>query len=115
MAIPGIRKEMCIEDIQQIVASYYNLNVEELKVPVVGPPKNIHPSIIAMYLCRKYFSNSQSLVNIAKAFNRKHQNSLYHAEKAVRVEMSINTKFANEIRELEKKIQHQITYNTLHP
>lgn len=96
--------EITFSLIQDIIANYYDITVEE----IIGSkkPKNIaHPRQIAMYFCRKLID--ASLPKIGEAFGGRDHTTVIYACTKIEKEMEANQSFHKTMVELEQKIKGQ--------
>lgn len=92
-----------IESIQKTVASYYSLNVSDLKSPrrmrVLAFPRQV-----AMYLCKKHVGSS--FPEIGGKFGGKDHTTVMHACRKIEKLLKCDSKIQNDIAILEKDILH---------
>lgn len=93
-----------IDFIQQIVASYYNIKIEELKSKK-RTQEITYPRQIAMYLCRTLTDNS--LPKIGEAFGGRDHTTILHGYEKINNDLEKNASLRKTIEELEKKIKGQ--------
>lgn len=90
-----------IEAIQKEVASFYHLNVSDLKSP--RRPKSLsHPRQVAMYLCKKHVRSS--FPEIGGKFGGKDHTTVMHACRKIEFMIETDNSLRNEISILEKNI-----------
>ncbi len=77
---PPEAPRITVENIQKMVANYYNLNVSELKSKT-NSPQIVQPRQIAMYLCKRL--TAMSLPDIGRRFGGKHHSTVIHAIKRI--------------------------------
>lgn len=95
-------KQVTIELIQDIVSSYYNLKIEELKS--ARRTRNIaYPRQIAMYLCRKL--TDMSLPKIGEEFGGRDHTTVIHAYEKISKNIKKDDNLENIINDLTKKIK----------
>lgn len=94
-------KDIKMSHIQKIVANEYGYKVEDLK-NVSRKPMLVYYRHITMYLCRQLTSNS--LTQIAYAFNRTNHTTIINAVRNVEELCKFGYDFAQQIEELKKKI-----------
>lgn len=86
-----------IDRLQQIVASNYNISIEDLK----GKKRNTifnNPRQIAMYIAREYLDESFS--KIGNDFGGKDHSTVMHSVDKIKNELIVNTSLANEIQKI---------------
>jgi chromosomal replication initiator protein DnaA len=94
-------KHVTIDLIQDIVASYYNLKIEEFKS--TRRTRNVaYPRQIAMYLCRKL--TEMSLPKIGEEFGGRDHTTVIHAYEKISQELKTDEVLQNSINEITKKI-----------
>ncbi|ADL49792.1 chromosomal replication initiator protein DnaA [Clostridium cellulovorans] len=94
-------KQITIELIQEIVASYYNLKIEDFKS--ARRTKNIaYPRQIAMFLCRKLTDNS--LPKIGEEFGGRDHTTVIHAYEKINEAYKSDESLKNIIEILTKRI-----------
>ena len=91
-----------IELIQEIVASYYGLNVKELSAKK-RTRELAFPRQIAMYLCRKL--TDYSLPQIGSEFGGRDHTTVLHACEKIDKDRQEDTKLDTSIKELMQRIQ----------
>ncbi|NEZ47854.1 chromosomal replication initiator protein DnaA [Clostridium niameyense] len=95
-------KQVTIEIIQEIVANYYNLKIEELKS--ARRTRNIaFPRQIAMYLSRKL--TDMSLPKIGEEFGGRDHTTVIHAYEKISTNLKKDESLQNAIKELKKRIE----------
>lgn len=95
-------KQVTIDLIQDIVASYYNLKIDELKS--ARRTRNIaYPRQIAMYLCRKL--TDMSLPKIGEEFGGRDHTTVIHAYEKISKNIKKDETLENIINDLSKKIK----------
>lgn len=98
----GTGKEINIELIQEVVASYFKLKVEDLHAK--KRTRSIaYPRQIAMYLCREL--TETSLPQIGNYFGGRDHTTVLHACDKIAKEKDEDIKVATMINELEERIQ----------
>jgi len=70
-----------IENIQQVVAKYYNLNIDDL-ISTSRLRKLVRPRQIAMYIARDI--TSYSLIEVGKKFGRRDHTTVMHAVESIK-------------------------------
>ncbi len=94
-----------IEQVQQIIADNYNINIEDLKGKRKSNDITI-PRQIAMYICRIYLK--ESLPKIGSEFGGKDHTTVMHAVNKIKKEVEINDELNIEIN----KILNQLPWIT---
>ena len=89
------KKSINVESIQNIVAVYFNLNIQEMLSPRRSRSL-ARPRQIAMYLAKKYTTNS--LPDIGRKFSNRDHTTVIHAVKKI-----------NELIKNDNEIKHNIT------
>ena len=90
--------------IQEVVADYYNIKVDDLKGS--KKPKNIaYPRQIAMYICRKLLNIS--LPKVGEYFGGRDHTTVIHAITKIERELENDDSLQKNIMELEKRIKGQ--------
>jgi len=89
------KKSINVESIQNIVAVYFNLNIQEMLSPRRSRSL-ARPRQIAMYLAKKYTTNS--LPEIGRKFSNRDHTTVIHAVKKI-----------NELVKNDNEIKHSIT------
>jgi chromosomal replication initiator protein len=95
------KPEITVVYIQQVVASYYGLTVDDLKSRK-RTQKIVYPRQIAMYLSRKILD--VSLPECGKQFKRDHSTVIHSCDK-VAAELEMDGNLQNVVNELERKIK----------
>ena len=93
--------EINFDQIARVTASYFNIDVEDLKGTARGQ-KVSFARHLAIYLCREI--TNQSFVNISKYFNKKHTTIMFAYEK-IRKEKDTNKEITNSIREIRQALK----------
>lgn len=94
-------KHITIDLIQDIVASYYNLKIEDFKSQ--RRTRNVaFPRQIAMYLCRKL--TDMSLPKIGEEFGGRDHTTVIHAYEKISESLQNDEALQNTINDLSKKI-----------
>ncbi len=88
--------------IQETVAQYYQLKVEELKSKNNSKPI-VRPRQVAMYLCKKL--TASSLPDIGKSFGGKHHSTVIHSINRIEDSMKHDPILQNEINTLIETIK----------
>ena len=89
------KKSINVESIQNIVAVYFNLNIQEMLSPRRSRSL-ARPRQIAMYLAKKYTTNS--LPDIGRKFSNRDHTTVIHAVKKI-----------DELSKNDNEIKHSIT------
>jgi len=93
-------KSINVESIQNIVASYFNLNIQEMLSPrrsrVLARPRQI-----AMYLAKQYTTNS--LPDIGRKFSNRDHTTVIHAVKKIDELIKKDNEIRQNIIEIKKK------------
>lgn len=96
-------KIITIELIQQIVANYYNIRIEELK----GKKRNqsvVFPRQVAMYLVREL--TDYSLPKIGEDFGGRDHSTVIHAYDKIKNQLLVDSSLENKINSLLEKIKN---------
>jgi len=102
-------KHISIEQIQKLVADYFDLKVSELKSK--NNSKAIaQPRQIGMYLCRQL--TDASLPEIGREFGGKHHTTVLHSIKKVGEKMGVNREFNSLISKLNDSFQWVKIFST---
>ena len=94
-------KERTPEEIQKVVAKYFNIKVSDLK----GKKKSksiVFPRQITMYLLRKL--SSLSLPEIGQCFGGKHHSTVLHSIKTIEILLQEDKQIKNTVESLLKKV-----------
>ena len=97
----GVLSKNKIEQVQQIIANNYNINIDDLK----GKRKSNDiaiPRQIAMYICRIYLK--ESLPKIGAEFGGKDHTTVMHAVNKIKKELEKNDELNIEINKIISKI-----------
>jgi len=94
-------KSITIELIQEVVAKYFNVKVEDLKAAKRSADIS-HPRQIAMYLCREV--GNLSLPKIGYDFGKRDHTTVIHACNKISKDINENNELKNTIEELKKLI-----------
>jgi len=94
-------KSITIEFIQNIVAVYFNLNIQEMLSPRRSRSL-ARPRQIAMYLAKKYTTNS--LPDIGRKFSNRDHTTVIHAVKKIEELMKNNNEIRQNITEIKKRL-----------
>lgn len=97
--------QISIEEIQRIVAEYYNIRVTDLKSTSRAKPIVV-PRQIAMYLIKKFLD--KSLVEIGKSFGGKDHTTVINSLEKIENLQNSDPQFKNDIDELTNQI-HNVT------
>ncbi|MDN5276237.1 MAG: chromosomal replication initiator protein [Clostridiales bacterium] len=95
-------KEITIPLIQQVVADYFHLKVDDFKSKKRSRPI-AYPRQIAMYLCREL--TDQSLPKIGEEFGGRDHTTVIHACEKIQEDMQKDSQLRRTIDELKKKIR----------
>lgn len=90
--------------IQEVVANYFNLKVEDLKAKK-RTRSVAFPRQIAMYLCRELTENS--LPDIGKEFGGRDHTTVLHAYEKIREELNTDPSLPQVITQLMQQIRNQ--------
>jgi len=93
-------KSINVESIQNIVASHYNLNIEEMLSPRRSRSL-ARPRQIAMYLAKQHTTNS--LPDIGRKFSNRDHTTVIHAVKKISELMKNDNEIKESIIEIKKK------------
>jgi chromosomal replication initiator protein len=96
-----VTQKLKMEDIQQLSAKVYQLNVEDL----LGKSRKkrvVKARNLAIYLCRHYLQ--KNLRELARSFRRTHS-TILHSLECVERDLKTSPKFAAELEQLEKRLQ----------
>jgi chromosomal replication initiator protein len=97
-------KSITIDLIQDVVANYYNLSIQELKSQ--RRTRNVaYPRQIAMYLSRKM--TDMSLPKIGDEFGGRDHTTVIHAYEKISGALKTDDTLANAIKIITKKINNQ--------
>lgn len=97
-------KQVTIDLIQDVVANYYNLRVEDFKSQ--RRTRNVaYPRQIAMYLCRKL--TDTSLPKIGEEFGGRDHTTVIHAYEKISEALKEDEALQEAINEITKKIQQK--------
>ena len=97
-------RQVTIELIQDIVANYYNLRIEDFKS--ARRTRNIaYPRQIAMYLCRKL--TDMSLPKIGEEFGGRDHTTVIHAYEKISAGLKKDESLKNAIGDITKKINQK--------
>lgn len=97
-------KNITIESIQDIVASYYNLRIEDFKSQ--RRTRNVaYPRQIAMYLSRKL--TDMSLPKIGEEFGGRDHTTVIHAYEKISENLKSDEALQNAINDLTKKLSQK--------
>lgn len=102
--VKNTKKKLSIGDIQQAVASKYNIKLSDLK----GKSRKkeiVNPRQIAMFIARELLDDS--LVTIANAFDRDHTTVIHGIDK-ISLMMEEDNDIKNEIESLIKEIKERV-------
>jgi len=94
-------KSITIDLIQEVVAKYFNVKVDDLKAAKRSADIS-HPRQIAMYLCREV--GNLSLPKIGYDFGKRDHTTVIHACNKISKDINENTELKNTIEELKKLI-----------
>ncbi|MBU5592414.1 chromosomal replication initiator protein DnaA [Clostridium sp. MSJ-4] len=94
-------KNITIDNIQDVVSSYYNLRVEDFKSQ--RRTRNVaYPRQIAMYLCRKL--TDMSLPKIGEEFGGRDHTTVIHAYEKISSGLKTDESLQNAVNDLTKKL-----------
>lgn len=96
------KPNISVDYIQQVVANYYNVTVEELKSKRKTQPLATYRQI-AMYFCRKLLAN-ETLVSIGKKFGGKDHSTISNGCDRITDKMNDDVTFRQTMVEIENKI-----------
>lgn len=97
-------KNITIDTIQDVVASYFNLRIEDLKSQ--RRTRNVaHPRQIAMYLSRKL--TEMSLPKIGEEFGGRDHTTVIHAYEKISENLTKDESLQNTIADITKKLTQQ--------
>ena len=94
-------KLVSVESIQNLVASYFNLNIQELLSPRRSRSL-ARPRQIAMYLAKQYTTNS--LPDIGRKFSNRDHTTVIHAVKKINELIKKDNEIRDNIIEIKKKL-----------
>ena len=94
-------KSISVESIQNIVAVYFNLNIQEMLSPR-RVRSLARPRQIAMYLAKQYTTNS--LPDIGRKFSNRDHTTVIHAVKKIEGLVVNDNEIKNSITEIKKKL-----------
>ena len=94
-------KSITIDLIQEVVAKYFNVKVEDLKAAKRSADIS-HPRQIAMYLCREV--GNLSLPKIGYDFGKRDHTTVIHACNKISKDINENSELKNTVEELKKLI-----------
>ena len=94
-------KLVSVESIQNLVASYFNLNIQELLSPRRSRSL-ARPRQIAMYLAKQYTTNS--LPDIGRKFSNRDHTTVIHAVKKINELIKKDNEIRDSIIEIKKKL-----------
>ena len=95
------KKSINVESIQNMVAVYFNLNIQEMLSPR-RTRSLARPRQIAMYLAKKYTTNS--LPDIGRKFSNRDHTTVIHAVKKIEELIKNNNEIKQNIGEIKKKL-----------
>ena len=95
------KKSINIESIQNIVAVYFNLNIQEMLSPRRSRSL-ARPRQIAMYLAKKYTTNS--LPDIGRKFSNRDHTTVIHAVKKIEELIKNDNEIKQSITEIKKRL-----------
>ena len=94
-------KSINVEAIQNIVAVYFNLDIQEMLSPRRSRSL-ARPRQIAMYLAKRYTTNS--LPDIGRKFSNRDHTTVIHAVKKIEELIKKDNEIKNNIIEIKKKL-----------
>ena len=100
--VDHVSNEISIEFIQKIVASYYNIPVEQLK-DKTRKKLIVTARKLSMYLAKQL--SDKSLVNIGEYFGNRDHSTVIHAIKSIEEMLQKDDRFKNVVNDLTKKIK----------
>ena len=95
------KKSINVESIQNIVAVYFNLNIQEMLSPRRSRSL-ARPRQIAMYLAKKYTTNS--LPDIGRKFSNRDHTTVIHAVKKIEELIKKDNEIKQNITEIKKNL-----------
>ena len=95
------KKSINVESIQNIVAVYFNLNIQEMLSPRRSRSL-ARPRQIAMYLAKKYTTNS--LPDIGRKFSNRDHTTVIHAVKKIEELMKNDNEIKQSITEIKERL-----------
>jgi len=95
------KKSINVESIQNIVAVYFNLNIQEMLSPRRSRSL-ARPRQIAMYLAKKYTTNS--LPDIGRKFSNRDHTTVIHAVKKIEELIKKDNEIRQSVIEIKKKL-----------
>ena len=95
------KKSINVESIQNIVAVYFNLNIQEMLSPRRSRSL-ARPRQIAMYLAKKYTTNS--LPDIGRKFSNRDHTTVIHAVKKIEELVKNDNEIKHSVAEIKKKL-----------
>ena len=94
-------KSINVESIQNIVAVYFNLNIQEMLSPRRSRSL-ARPRQIAMYLAKQYTTNS--LPDIGRKFSNRDHTTVIHAVKKIEELINKDNEIKQRVSEIKKKL-----------
>ena len=94
-------KAISVESIQNIVAVYFNLNIQEMLSPRRSRSL-ARPRQIAMYLAKKY--TTHSLPDIGRKFSNRDHTTVIHAVKKIEALVKNDNEIKHNIIEIKKRL-----------
>ena len=95
------KKSINVESIQNIVAVYFNLNIQEMLSPRRSRSL-ARPRQIAMYLAKKYTTNS--LPEIGRKFSNRDHTTVIHAVKKIEGLIKSDNEINHSVAEIKKRL-----------
>ena len=95
------KKSINVESIQNIVAVYFNLNIQEMLSPRRSRSL-ARPRQIAMYLAKKYTTNS--LPDIGRKFSNRDHTTVIHAVKKIDELIKNDNEIKHSVTEIKKRL-----------
>jgi len=95
------KKSINVETIQNIVAVYFNLNIQEMLSPRRSRSL-ARPRQIAMYLAKKYTTNS--LPDIGRKFSNRDHTTVIHAVKKIEGLIKSDNEINHSVAEIKKRL-----------
>ena len=95
------KRSINVESIQNIVAVYFNLNIQEMLSPRRSRSL-ARPRQIAMYLAKKYTTNS--LPDIGRKFSNRDHTTVIHAVKKIEELIKNDNEIRHNVAEIKKRL-----------
>lgn len=100
---PNQQRTCTIENIQKVVAEYYQIRIEDLKSPR-RQRSFAHPRQVAMFLCKKHLKTS--FPEIGSKFGGKDHTTVMYAVRKIETLLEQDPNLQNDLSILEKTILH---------